>query len=71
MLAYGIPTFRKANFIKYLYNMKSKQRKDTAKASVREQIMHSAMASFHIEDINISESQTQSTLKKIETNLEK
>jgi hypothetical protein len=49
--------------------MKMKEKKATVKASTREQIMHSALASFRIEGIHISQEQAFATLKKIETNL--
>ena len=50
-------------------NAKTKKGKD--KKSSREQIMKSALASFRIEGINISEEMALLTLKKIELSLGK
>ena len=67
-LNFAIPN---ANFFKYICSMKTKQKKEKVKSSTREQILHSAMASFRIEGINISKDQALATLKKIEAKLEK
>jgi hypothetical protein len=48
--------------------MKPKEKKATIKAPTREQIMHSALASFRIEGIHISQEQAIAILKKIEAN---
>lgn len=51
--------------------MKSKQKKEIVKSSIREEILQSAMASFRIEGIHISTEQAIAALKRVETNLGK
>jgi hypothetical protein len=51
--------------------MKIKQKKSTTKSSLREEILHSAIASFRIEGIHITTEQALAALKKIEANLGK
>ena len=57
--------------INYLHSMKTKQAKRSSKSSVREEIVRSAIASFRIEGIYISEKQASATLKKVEASLGK
>ena len=51
--------------------MKTKQVKTKDKKTTREQIMQSALASFRIEGINITEEKALAALKKVELSLEK
>ena len=51
--------------------MKTKQGKTKDKKVAREQIMQSALASFRIKGITITEEKALATLKKVELTLEK
>ena len=51
--------------------MTTKQKKDIAKSSTREQILRSAMASLRIEGIHITTEQAFASLKKVGTKLGK
>lgn len=58
--------------IPYLYKMKSKAKIPAKKQKpLREEILHSARASFKIEGIHISAVDAKATLKKVELSLGK
>ena len=61
----------KTDYFRYICSMTTKQKKDIAKSSTREQILRSAMASFRIEGIHITTEQAFASLKKVETKLGK
>lgn len=65
-----IPETANAPFC-YFYGMKKTPQKQPSKTEIRHQILYSAIASFRIEGIIVTEEQGINVLKKVEASLGK